>query len=94
MPFYSYRCASCSDKFELLQLSSDVSSVCPACGSQKLQKLITRFATPRHSPLASHTQSSAEAPVNQATAAATPKQGCPGSRASELIRKYDKANGY
>jgi len=43
MPLYSYHCSKCEKEFELLVSSSDV-PVCPACGSDKLDRLMSRVA--------------------------------------------------
>lgn len=40
MPIYDYRCNDCDKTFELLIRSSSV-PVCPACGSQQLEKLLS-----------------------------------------------------
>jgi len=45
MPIYDYRCKDCDKTFELLVRSSSV-PVCPACGSQQLEKLLSRPAAP------------------------------------------------
>jgi putative FmdB family regulatory protein len=45
MPLYSYHCASCDKDVELLMGSSDT-PVCPDCGSQKLERLMSRTAPP------------------------------------------------
>jgi len=38
MPLYSYHCAGCQKEAELLIRSGDI-PVCPACGSEKLERL-------------------------------------------------------
>lgn len=43
MPLYSYHCTKCDKEFELLMSSTDV-AVCPACGSKKLERLVSRTA--------------------------------------------------
>ncbi|NTV10726.1 MAG: zinc ribbon domain-containing protein [Zoogloea sp.] len=48
MPLYDYRCPACDKTFELLVRSSTVPQ-CPACGSQQLEKLISKPATPGQS---------------------------------------------
>lgn len=45
MPLYSYRCTACDHDFEALVGSSDVPA-CPACGSQSLQRLLSRPSAP------------------------------------------------
>lgn len=43
MPLYSYQCTKCENEFELLVSSGEV-PVCPACGSEKLERLMSRVA--------------------------------------------------
>lgn len=43
MPIYSYHCTDCAQEFELLVFSSDV-PVCPSCGSEKLDRLVSLVA--------------------------------------------------
>ncbi|MGB9117216.1 FmdB family zinc ribbon protein [Bradyrhizobium sp.] len=43
MPLYSYRCAECDKDIELLISSSDTPA-CPTCGSQDLERLVSRTA--------------------------------------------------
>jgi putative FmdB family regulatory protein len=38
MPLYSYHCAECDKDSELLMRSDD-KAVCPACGSEKMERL-------------------------------------------------------
>jgi putative FmdB family regulatory protein len=45
MPIYDYRCKDCDKNFELLVRSSSI-PVCPACGSQQLEKLLSIPAAP------------------------------------------------
>lgn len=45
MPIYDYRCNDCNKTFELLVRSSSI-PVCLACGSQQLEKLLSRPAAP------------------------------------------------
>lgn len=40
MPLYSYHCAECDREIELLIGSSDT-PVCPTCGSQELERLVS-----------------------------------------------------
>lgn len=41
MPTYDYQCAECGHEFELFQQMSDsVKRKCPACGKNKLKRLI------------------------------------------------------
>jgi putative FmdB family regulatory protein len=43
MPLYSFHCAECEQDSELLMGFSDT-AVCPACGSQKMERLASRVA--------------------------------------------------
>jgi putative FmdB family regulatory protein len=43
MPLYSYHCAKCGVDVELLVGSSET-PVCPTCGSEKLERLVSRTA--------------------------------------------------
>ncbi|QWG24813.1 zinc ribbon domain-containing protein [Bradyrhizobium sediminis] len=45
MPLYSYHCAKCDKDVELLIGLPDM-PVCPACGSQELERLPSRTAPP------------------------------------------------
>jgi putative FmdB family regulatory protein len=45
MPLYDYRCADCDKAFELLVKISDT-PVCPECGGQRLEKLVSKPAAP------------------------------------------------
>ena len=45
MPLHEYTCKKCSQSFELLVMSSTVVA-CPACGSDQLEKLISRPTPP------------------------------------------------
>ncbi|MGQ9627520.1 MAG: FmdB family zinc ribbon protein [Anaerolineae bacterium] len=46
MPIYEYRCLECGEKFEKLVLSnsSDSKVECPACHSQRTEKVISLFS--------------------------------------------------
>jgi len=47
MPIYEYECNGCSKRFSLLILNPKTSGqpACPKCGSHKLDRLMSRFAT-------------------------------------------------
>jgi putative FmdB family regulatory protein len=45
MPLYSYHCAECDKDVELLASFSDM-PICPTCGSQKMERLMSRTAPP------------------------------------------------
>jgi putative FmdB family regulatory protein len=44
MPIYEYECASCGKVTEILVRSrGDEGAVCPACGSEKLERMFSTF---------------------------------------------------
>jgi putative FmdB family regulatory protein len=43
MPLYAYACEACNAEFELLVRANDA-PVCPTCGSEKLQRQISRIS--------------------------------------------------
>ncbi len=45
MPLYSYHCPKCDKDMELLTGFSSTAA-CPTCGSQNLERLMSRVATP------------------------------------------------
>jgi putative FmdB family regulatory protein len=45
MPLYDYDCRTCGKEFELLVRGGEV-PVCPACGGEDLQRLVSRTAEP------------------------------------------------
>lgn len=49
MPIYEYRCRECGKSISLLLLGrGEAESVsCPHCGSRQLDRLLSRFATPK-----------------------------------------------
>jgi putative FmdB family regulatory protein len=44
MPIFEYHCGSCGGDFDLL-VRSDTSIACPECGSKKLAKKLSSFAS-------------------------------------------------
>jgi putative FmdB family regulatory protein len=46
MPLYEYRCADCAQTFEALVQPGE-SAECPACASQRLERLLSVPAAPR-----------------------------------------------
>lgn len=44
MPIYEYICCDCSEKCELLLLSSEETAVCPKCGSRRLDRVMSTFS--------------------------------------------------
>jgi len=44
MPLYEYRCRACGDDFELL-VRSDTRVACPQCGSARVDKKLSVFAS-------------------------------------------------
>jgi putative FmdB family regulatory protein len=49
MPIYEYRCLDCSKRSSLLQLGRAASNpaLCAHCGSNRLERLLSRFACPK-----------------------------------------------
>ena len=49
MPIYEYRCKECKKRISLLILSAHQTSTasCTACGSTNLERLMSRFASPK-----------------------------------------------
>ncbi len=45
MPLFEFRCAPCARDFELLVRGSE-QAVCPHCGSESLEKLLSEAAPP------------------------------------------------
>ncbi len=46
MPVYEYQCGSCEARFEeYLSTSTKPSPPCPKCGSQEVQRLMSRINT-------------------------------------------------
>ncbi|MEZ5400030.1 MAG: zinc ribbon domain-containing protein [Bryobacteraceae bacterium] len=47
MPMYEYRCQECGEKYEQLRRMSeaDTGLACPRCASQKVERLLSAFAT-------------------------------------------------
>lgn len=45
MPIYDFRCKRCDEEFELI-VRSGTSCLCPHCGSDALQKLLSAPALP------------------------------------------------
>jgi len=44
MPLYEYRCSGCGNQFELLVMKASQVAVCPSCGSDKVERLLSMFA--------------------------------------------------
>lgn len=46
MPLYEYRCAQCSQTFELLRgmENADRDVVCPKCASEEVERLLSTFS--------------------------------------------------
>ena len=45
MPMYEYKCRACENRFEELVFNSDARVVCPKCGSDQADKLVSTFAS-------------------------------------------------
>lgn len=41
MPIHDYRCRTCKQEFELVQLSRDEAAVCPSCASRAVERLVS-----------------------------------------------------
>ena len=44
MPIYEYKCGKCGEVAEILLKRSDEKVACPACGSKRLEKLMSTFS--------------------------------------------------
>lgn len=46
MPLYEYECTACGEQFETLVSSKkkDETKTCPACGSEKTERMVSTFA--------------------------------------------------
>ena len=49
MPIYEYRCLDCTKRSSILHLSQSASrsALCAHCGSHRLERLLSRFASPK-----------------------------------------------
>ena len=46
MPIYEYQCTECSERFEeFLALSTNPAPPCPNCGSQQVERKLSRINT-------------------------------------------------
>ena len=45
MPIFEYKCSACGGDFELLVRSSDTDVACPECGSSRMDKKFSVFAS-------------------------------------------------
>ncbi len=45
MPIYEYQCRKCNEVSEILQLNRNSKEVCPKCGADALEKLISTVNT-------------------------------------------------
>ena len=70
MPIYEYACGDCGNEFEAL-VRSDTTPECPGCHSNKLEKLLSVFATTANSARA--------APAMSSPCGACPNAGGPSS---------------
>jgi putative FmdB family regulatory protein len=77
MPIYEYTCSKCKDNFEHLARSlDDHPGKCPACGSRKVSKQFSAFATTKTFQMASGQASCPKAPA--CPAAGSCASGCCG----------------
>jgi putative FmdB family regulatory protein len=44
MPLYDFTCGSCGRVFEVLVRPGEETPVCPDCGSQQLERMLSNFA--------------------------------------------------
>jgi putative FmdB family regulatory protein len=44
MPIFEYRCRECGERFEAIVHGPNPATVCKACGSKKLEQLLSVFA--------------------------------------------------
>ena len=44
MPILEYACTACGHHFEFLKRSSSPAAVCPSCGGENLERLLSGFA--------------------------------------------------
>ena len=49
MPIYNYNCQTCGADFELLVFASET-PMCPTCGSEELEKQVSRISSELRSP--------------------------------------------
>lgn len=47
MPIYEYKCIKCSNIFSALQSmsASEKDTICPACGSREVRKMLSTFSS-------------------------------------------------
>jgi putative FmdB family regulatory protein len=50
MPIYEFECEACDERFEELLAVGAESAPCPACGSERTQRLLSGFAPPGRQP--------------------------------------------
>ena len=68
MPIYEYKCEKCGNEFEEIVIGSAEDVKCPACGSDKTGRLMSRC---RH-------KSAGGAAVSLGEASSAPSGGCAG----------------
>ncbi|NTW01443.1 MAG: zinc ribbon domain-containing protein [Oscillochloris sp.] len=63
MPLYEYQCPDCDSRFERLVRSSEAAHkiICPTCGGEKPERLLSLFATSGPRPGSSPASSSGAA---------------------------------
>ena len=44
MPIYDYRCADCDERYDQLVRRAEDVVTCPACGSERAERLLSVFA--------------------------------------------------
>jgi putative FmdB family regulatory protein len=50
MPVYEFECEECANRFEELTSGDARGSACPACGSSRTRRLLSRLAPPGRQP--------------------------------------------
>lgn len=72
MPLFLYACKDCGTSSEVLVRSDEDKPACPECGSEKMEKQLSRFAT------VSSSGAMADLPCASGACNLPPAGGCPG----------------
>ncbi|MDA3925166.1 MAG: zinc ribbon domain-containing protein [Kiritimatiellae bacterium] len=84
MPIYEYACGKCKSHFEHFARSlSDQPKKCPECGSKRVTKQFSSFATTKTFQLASGHSKSSKAPAKAAASPAASPATCPAAKSSK-----------
>jgi putative FmdB family regulatory protein len=84
MPIYEFQCEECSAHFEELVPTAATAVACPACGAERVRKLISQVSPPGRQPRGAKVRSS-EARRKETEAAR-------GERIAETKRKRAKGD--